>query len=48
MARQATERVPVKPDTKELLDERKPDGWTYDDYLRRLMGVEPLPEGVGR
>lgn len=41
MPRQATERVPIRPETKQLLDERKPDGVTYDRYLRRLMGVDP-------
>lgn len=36
----AYKRPPIKPETKKLLDERKPDGVTYDRYIRQLMGVE--------
>jgi len=39
MGRKATDAVPCRPDTKELIRERKPDGWTYDYWLRRQMGV---------
>jgi hypothetical protein len=39
MARQATETVPCKPETKRLIDEDKPDGWTYDYWLRTKLGV---------
>lgn len=35
----ATARIPLKPSTKELIDERKPDGVTYDYWIRQLMGV---------
>lgn len=35
----ATERMPIKPSTKELIDEEKPDGWTYDYWARRQLGV---------
>lgn len=42
----AERRIPVTPDTHELIRERKRDGQTYDDYLRVLMGVEqPVGEG---
>lgn len=34
MARQATATLPLKPETKQLIDERKPDGVTYDYWLR--------------
>lgn len=44
MGREVTDQIPVKPDTKELVKERKADGVTYDHYLRTLMGVE---DGVG-
>jgi len=40
MAREATATLPLKPETKELVKERKPDGWTYDYWVRRQMGVE--------
>jgi len=40
MARQATETLPLKPETKQLVDEDKPDGWTYDYWVRYQLGVE--------
>jgi hypothetical protein len=39
-------RVPVRNETHELLRERKPDGETFDRYIRRLMGVEGPPVEV--
>lgn len=36
----ATDRLPVKPETRELIKEQKPDGVTYDYYIRRLMEGE--------
>ena len=39
MAREATETIPLKPETKELIRERKPDGWTYDYWLQRQLGI---------
>jgi len=33
-------RPPISRETKRLLDERKPDGVTYDYYIRQLLGVE--------
>lgn len=30
----ATERVALRPETKRLLDERKPEGVTYDHWIR--------------
>jgi len=33
-------RPPLQPETYELLKERKPDGVTFDHYVRQLMGVE--------
>lgn len=41
MSERATERLPVKPKTKKLIDEQKPDGVTYDHWLRtRALGVD--------
>jgi len=39
MGERADKRIPCKDETKRLIDERKPDGWTYDYWLRRQMGV---------
>lgn len=30
--------IPVKEATKELVDEQKPDGVTYDYWVKDLMG----------
>lgn len=30
--------IPVKPGTKEKIDEQKPDGVTYDYWVRDMMG----------
>ena len=43
----ADSRIPVTEDTHELLKEKKPEGVTFDHYLRRLMGVED-PVDAGR
>ena len=43
----ADKRIPVTEETKELVDDRKPDGMTYDLWLRRLMGEEPPVGGAG-
>jgi hypothetical protein len=40
MARESTAEIYCKPETKQLIKERKRDGETYDLYLRRIMGVE--------
>lgn len=40
MADRADKRLPVRGDTKQLIDERKPKGVTYDHWIRQLMGVE--------
>jgi len=40
MARQATETIPLKPETKDLINERKKDGKTYDLWIREVMGVD--------
>lgn len=40
MASKATKRIALTPETKRLLDERKPDGVTHDHYVRKLLGVE--------
>ena len=40
MARRATETIPLTPETKQLIKERKKDGKTYDLWVRELMGVE--------
>ena len=31
----ATERLPLRPETKRLIDEEKDDGETYDLWIRR-------------
>jgi len=36
MARQATATIPLTPETKQLIKERKPDGVTYDYWLRNV------------
>jgi len=40
MAREATETIPIKPETKQLIQERKKDGKTYDLWMREQIGVE--------
>lgn len=41
MGENATGRLPVKPKTKQLIDERKPEGMTYDLWLRQVaLGVD--------
>lgn len=40
MGREATKTIPLKPETKELLRERKKDGETFDLWVRRQLGVE--------
>jgi len=40
MGREATKTLPVKPETKKLVDEQKPDGVTYDYWIRDLLGAE--------
>jgi hypothetical protein len=40
MGRKATKTLPVRPETKQLVDERKPEGVTYDHWVRQLLGVE--------
>lgn len=37
MGRKATKTIPLKPDTKQLVKERKPDGVTYDRWVRREL-----------
>ena len=39
----ATERLPLTPETKRLIDEQKDDGMTYDLWLRR----DPRVDGDG-
>jgi len=37
----ATARLAIKPSTKELIDERKPDGKTYDLWVRQCaLGLD--------
>jgi hypothetical protein len=41
MGRNTTERIALTPETKDLLDEQKPVGVTYDHWIRndpRLSG----------
>ena len=35
MPRRATETIPLTPETKELVKERKRDGETFDLWIRR-------------
>lgn len=37
MGRKTTERIALTPETKELVDEYKPDGVTYDHFQRQLL-----------
>lgn len=39
MPAKATERIALRPNTKDILDDRKPEGVTYDHYVRELLGV---------
>jgi hypothetical protein len=43
MARQATETIPLRPETKKMIQEQKPDGWTYDYWARVKMGMADDP-----
>ena len=37
-------RPPITDETKRLMDERKPDGMTYDLFIRHaLRTMDPLP-----
>lgn len=40
MGRQATETIPLKPETKQLLKERKKEGKTFDLWVREQLGVD--------
>jgi len=41
MAREATAEICLRPETKELAKEDKPEGWTWDYWVRReALGVE--------
>jgi hypothetical protein len=40
MARNATETIPLTPETKQLIQERKKDGKTYDLWVREQIGIE--------
>lgn len=41
MSRVADKRLPVTEETKNLIDDRKPDGVTYDYWIRKhALGVE--------
>jgi hypothetical protein len=39
MSERASERLPLRPKTKKALDEQKPDGWTYDYWVRKQLGI---------
>lgn len=39
MGRKATKQIPVRPETKQLADEQKPEGVTWDRWVRTLMGA---------
>lgn len=41
MGRNTTERVALTPETKKLIDEKKPDGVEYDPYLRHAVNHAP-------
>jgi hypothetical protein len=46
MGRETTKRVGRTPDTKRLLDEKKPDGVSHDYYIKHAVrNAPPLPEG---
>lgn len=39
-------RPPISEETKEILDKRKPDGISYDYYIRHaVLNAPPLAEG---
>jgi len=40
MGRKATKNLPIRPETKRLVDEQKPEGITYDHWIRQQLGVE--------
>lgn len=37
MGTKASKRIALRPETKDWLDERKPEGETFDRYIRRLL-----------
>jgi hypothetical protein len=39
MGRNATKALPITPETKRLVDEHKPDGVTYDYWVRKQLGA---------
>jgi len=39
MGRQATETIPLTPETKKLLKEQKADGVTFDYWVREQLGA---------
>jgi hypothetical protein len=39
MARQTTKRIAVTPETKQLVDDTKPDRVEYDYFVRELLEV---------
>jgi len=42
-------RPPVTPETKELIDERKPDGVSYDFFLRHaVQTMDPINQSRRR
>jgi hypothetical protein len=45
MGRKATDALPIRPETKRLVDEVKPEGVTYDHWVKQ----DPrLPDGDER
>jgi hypothetical protein len=46
MAERADQRLPLKPKTKQLIDEEKPDGVTYDHWLRGDPRLPTNPDSV--
>jgi hypothetical protein len=40
MGRKATATIPLKPETKQLVDEEKPEGVTYDYWIREQLNGE--------
>jgi hypothetical protein len=41
MGRETTERVALRPETKSLLENKKPDGVDYDFYIRHAVKHAP-------
>lgn len=44
MPRRATETIPLTPETKRVLKDEKPDGKTYDLWVREQLGLEAKNE----